>query len=495
MTSSWYRHPHSFAAYSCSKLSFAIKGASNNVIVCRLPRAKAKNTSNGDLQDGTVLEGTSVPSSPGPLFSNLDESLRHTPGNVLGAATLVAGTAVGAGILALPAVCRPAGFLASSVALTGAACFSIFTGLLVAEVCVNTMCELGSGRGVSLGAMAQRTLGLGGATAVSATYLLLHYTLLVACEFTNLVRFLYWMVLTKEVFFVSNIDIAKAGESLAASIGSPQTVAEAAFALSLGLLCATGSSRVLDRANAVLVGGVLISFFGLVANIGPNLDPKTLLDDPRWEAVPPALPVISLAFVFQNVVPVIASSLEGDIGKIRLAIVSGVLVPLTMFIVWNAVVLGNLDGGEGLNGAGLNDPLEYVRSSGAGAGLLVDAFSLLAVATSFIGFVLGLSEFITEALGRPLVSSNKLLPYALTLLPPLVFAISSPSLFFQALDFAGTYGVLVLFGVIPVAMVWSERYGKTTICAERVAPGGKAALLLTGTAAGFVIINQLLHPG
>lgn len=116
------------------------------------------------------------------LCSNLDPDLRHRPGNVAGAATLVAGTAVGAGILALPAVCEPSGFVASGTALTAAAGFSIITGLLIAEVSVNTMCELGCGRGISLGSMARRTLGRRGALAVEATYLVLHYSLLVACK-------------------------------------------------------------------------------------------------------------------------------------------------------------------------------------------------------------------------------------------------------------------------------------------------------------------------
>lgn len=86
-------------------------------------------------------------------------------------------------MLALPAVCQPAGFLASGTALTGAAAFSVVSGLLVAEVAVNTMCEIGVGRGVSLGSMARRTLGDAGSVVVSTTYALLHYALLVACEF------------------------------------------------------------------------------------------------------------------------------------------------------------------------------------------------------------------------------------------------------------------------------------------------------------------------
>lgn len=62
----------------------------------------------------------------------------------------VAGTTVGAGILALPAVTAESGFAASAAALTGFALFSITTGLLVAEVNLNTLCELGASRGVSL---------------------------------------------------------------------------------------------------------------------------------------------------------------------------------------------------------------------------------------------------------------------------------------------------------------------------------------------------------
>ena len=82
-------------------------------------------------------------------------------------------------------------------------------------------------------------------------------------------------------------------------------------------------------------------------------------------------------------------------------------------------------------------------------------------------------------------------PYALTVVPPFILAALFPQIFFkvsityvnmqcdhqithslrgppagridaifmlQALDFAGTYGVLTLFGLIPAASVWSQRY-------------------------------------
>ena len=53
---------------------------------------------------------------------------------------------------------------------------------------------------------------------------------------------------------------------------------------------------------------------------------------------------------------------------------------------------------------------------------------------------------------------RQIVPYALTLGPPFLLALTFPNLFFDALDFAGTYGVLTLFGLLPVAMAWSERY-------------------------------------
>jgi tyrosine-specific transport protein len=154
-----------------------------------------------------------------------------------------------------------------------------------------------------------------------------------------------------------------------------------------------------------------------------------------------------------------------------------------MFIVWEAVVLG-ASGGGGAGGGG--DPVAALRAAGPVAAALVDAFTLLAVATSFIGFCLGLSQFVAEALGLP--SDSKLLPCALVLLPPTALATLDPNIFFRALDFAGTYGVMVLFGLVPAAMAAAGRRGGGG--RFRVLPGGAAALAAVALAAGAVIADQ-----
>ena len=393
----------------------------------------------------------------GRIFSNLDRSLKHEPGSVLGASILCAGTAVGAGILALPAATGSSGFEAAATAITGAAAFSILTGFCVAEVAVNTMCELGTGSGVSLGSMAQRTLGGTGSIAVKIAYVLLHYTLLVAYT-------------------------AKAGETIHLLSDADTRVADVIFTLCIGGLCYGSSQKQLDAANGLLVTGVVISFLILLFSVSQSVKFDSLFVA-NWSMLPKSLPVVALSFVFQNVVPVICSSLEGDKKKIRTAILAGISVPWMMFILWTGSILGSA------GPVSSADPLDAVRSASQTNAMLIDGFSLLAVSTSYIGFVLGLKEFICEVLQFPANKGNKI-SYPLVLVPPLVFAACFPDLFYTALEFAGTYGVLVLFGIIPVAMVWSERYAETTLGSERMLPGGKLTLLILGLLASGVILDQ-----
>lgn len=139
-----------------------------------------------DASPADVLRGAPGPAQPDApsrrLFSALDPAtLRHAPGSVLGSALLVAGTATGAGMLALPSVTAPSGFVASSGALLGCWAYSIATGLLIAEVAINRMAREGAGAGgASLVAMARRALGGVGGGAAAVTLGGLQYTLLVA---------------------------------------------------------------------------------------------------------------------------------------------------------------------------------------------------------------------------------------------------------------------------------------------------------------------------
>ncbi|BAF22460.1 Os07g0662800 [Oryza sativa Japonica Group] len=272
------------------------------------------------------------------------------------------------------------------------------------------MCELGSG-GVSLVSMAMRTLGTFGVRTACISYLFIHYALLVAY-------------------------VARSSEIITNSVGIPLWESAALFSLAFGGLCYFGSQRVIGAVNGFLVFSILASFTTLVVVASGNLQWSSLLEA-NFAAAPQSIPIIALSFVYQNVVPVLCTNLEGDLSKVRKAIVVGTAIPLALFLIWDAVILGTL---PGLAGDGtIIDPLEQLRSSNGTVGPIVEAFSFLAIGTSYIGFVLGLSDFIADLLKLP-SGQNKPLPYLLTLLPPLVLSLLDPEIFFKALDFAGTYG-------------------------------------------------------
>ncbi|XP_022932959.1 uncharacterized protein LOC111439555 isoform X3 [Cucurbita moschata] len=303
------------------------------------------------------------------LFSNLNQAtFKREPGSLSSAIFLVAGTTIGAGILAIPAVTQESGFLASAITCTFCWAYMVVTGLLIAEVNVNTMCELGSG-GVSLVSMAMRTLGTVGVQVSCWSYILIHYALLIAY-------------------------VARSSDILTTFLGIPLWESATLFSLIFGGICYFGSQRSIGAINGALVIGIIISFVGLVAVASGGLHWDALLKA-NFEAVPMSIPIIALSFVYQNVVPVLCTNLEGNLAKVRTSIVIGTAIPLVLFLVWNGVILGtisNLDMGSDK----ILDPLQQLRSTNGDVGPIVEVFSLLAIATSYIGFVLGLSDFLAD---------------------------------------------------------------------------------------------------
>lgn len=167
-----------------------------------------------------------------------------------------------------------------------------------------------------LQSMVERTLGKGGARFASATYIFLHYSLLVAY-------------------------ISRAGGSIASTTGQPLWLTAAVFASALAGLCYTASPRQLDTANTALLALVILSFLGLLWVALPGVSLENLQAG-SWPAVVDTLPVVALAFVFQNVVPVVVTQLEGDVKKVRIAVWTGLAIPLVMFIGWEGAMLGSL---------------------------------------------------------------------------------------------------------------------------------------------------------
>lgn len=455
-----------------------------------------------------------VPSSQDDIDGDGDEILAVTsvpkedsePLTLTSAIALVAGTTVGAGILALPAFTIKSGFFPSSLSLTGAWLYMVTTGLLIAEVNLNLAGKSHRPDG-GLVSMARRTIGSTGAAATGAAYLFLHYALLVAYIAQG------GEILTSGLEGLLGLLGVGAGEGVTV----PSQLAPVLFTATLGGALAFGNKKWLDSANDVLVGVVVLTFVGLVGLAAPRANPAALLQA-DWGATLSSIPVMFVALVFHNIVPVISYRLKGDVDKIRTSVVVGSGIPLLMFLAWNAVVLGNIDSSVLTSSSSSSssvpvDPLALLRAGGAGDGLgrLISVFSEVAIVTSFTGFVYGLKDFLKDVLfsrslaksgNRHLSHNQDMLAYSLILLPPLAVAVVSPGIFFSALDNAGAFGICVLFGIVPAAMAsivrWrSEGGGKAGMDNEeeylRLVPGGNVVLAGVGVIAAFVIVQKAMQ--
>ncbi|RCJ17325.1 tyrosine transporter [Nostoc minutum NIES-26] len=394
----------------------------------------------------------------------------------MGSTALVVGTTVGAGILALPAVTLPSGVLPSTVLLIAVWSYALVSALLIAEASLNAM-RLEGRASVGLLAMVENTLGFVGSRIAGGAYLFLHYALLVAY-------------------------ITQGGEILVSVLVKwgiqnvlPTWVGTMTFTLLFGGMMYLGREKFVEKLNSAFVAIVIASFLGLLL-LGVGQVKSVQLSFQDWSALGGAASVMFVALFYHNVVPVVVTQLEGDRRKIRQSIVIGSLIPLIMFLAWNAVVLGSIspDVIQVADSKTVFDPLQVLRAGGAGEwlGVLVSIFSEFAIATSFIGFVYGLLDFFKDiSLVTKDESSSRLPLYSLVLLPSVSVGIINPNIFLTALDYVGTFSISVLGGIIPALMTWRQRQHLNSM-SQPLVPGGKVTLVVMIAVALAIVMKQIL---
>lgn len=366
------------------------------------------------------------------------------------AAALIAGTTVGAGVLALPAATASAGFAASTGVLCGSWVFMAAAGLLVAEAAAAVAKRTGEAD-VGFLATVRELLGDDISRITGATYAFLHYALLVAYA-------------------------AQGGGLLAGAVGAPAAAGALVFGAGVGGGVAFGPPQIVDKANDAFCAVVAVSFLVLLIVGAPAFDVDRLMATaPDAKAAFGAVPISILSLVYHNVIPTVSRRLGFDRARIAKAVLLGSAFPLVMFICWNALVQGVVDGSSA-------DPVAALiaaESGEAGAELsaAVQIFSFSAVVTSFVGFYYGMRGLVRDTLvessASGLAGDERVLAAAV-LVPPSILAATDPTLFLPALDAAGTFGITLLFGIIPAACAWRLRRDDSS--SEVFVPGGDAVL-------------------
>lgn len=358
-----------------------------------------------------------------------------------GAILLIAGTSIGAGMLALPVTTAAYGFIPTLILFVLSWLSMTIAAFFMLEA------NLWFQKDANLISMAKETLGKAGEIIAWIAYLLLLYSLMSA--------YLSGMnaLLVNAIHSTLHFSLTPLASSILLIMG-------------FGVIIYLGATTI-DYLNRILMMGLVISYLILVFLIGPhvnvsNLTPKQFHHS--WLA----LPIIITSFGFQIIIPSLRTYLNTDVKKIRLAILVGSIIPLVVYLIWEILILGTLpyQGPHGLlailksgqPATGLTVALENILHSSY-IGRIASLFAFFAIATSFVGVSFSLFDFLADGLRIKKTKLGRIVVASITFLPPLVFVFTYPQGFILALGFAGIFVALLLM-ILPALIVLSGRYLK-----------------------------------
>ncbi|MGD0665185.1 MAG: aromatic amino acid transport family protein [Rhabdochlamydiaceae bacterium] len=385
-------------------------------------------------------------------------------GTFIGGTLLIAGSCIGAGMLALPIATGLAGFIPSVFSFLIAWGFMTLTGLLLVEV-QSTFKER-----VNIGSMAERAMGPAGRIISWVLYLFLFYSLLIAY-------------------------ISGSGSLAFTSFSIPKWLGSTIFTIGFGLLALRGT-RAVDHWNRLFMFGKIATYLGMVILGFQYIQPQLLSrSEPLYAFF--SLPVLVIAFGFHNMIPTLMTYMNQDAKKVRQIILAGSIFALVVYLIWDIVVLGIVPA----NGEwGILESLKQGRqASDAVAGILglswvstcAEGLAFFALLSSFLAQTLALIHFLADAV-KVKSEKHETIPLCLlALVPPLIFGIIYPGIFINALNFAGGICAVTLFGILPVIMAWKGRYGQGVYHGSYRLFGGKKLLIAIFAVALFILLFQL----
>jgi len=381
---------------------------------------------------------------------------------VLGSTLIIAGTTIGAGMLALPLASAGIGFTTSLFIMLGLWALMAYTALLMIEV------HQHADNSATLHTLANQFLGKKGKWLASFAMLFLFYALCAAYIAGGGAQF------AERVSTLLDLEISPTNATLL-------------FTLIVASVVTIGTATV-DRVNRVLFGLKIIAMATVLVFLAPNVTESYLLSMPVEQGlVIAAIPVIFTSFGFHGSIPAIVNYLDGHTPSLRKAIVIGSSIPLIVYIFWQLVTLGVVNQSTLLQNQGLSALISTLATTvhQSNLGQTIGVFADLALLTSFLGVSLGLFEFLGDSLKQRGASSSRVSVGLVTFLPPMGFALFYPEGFITALGYAAI-ALVVLAIFLPIMMVKKAR-SMSPKTGYQVA-GGNLALTL-GTVVGIVIVT------
>ena len=358
----------------------------------------------------------------------------------VGSTLLVAGTMIGAGMLAMPLTSAGIGFGFTLVLLLGLWALLTFTALLFVELYQTAESDAG------IGTLAEQYFGKVGRIIATAVLIIFLYALIAA-------------------YISGGGSLLK--DLLPESFGDKVSIL--LFTVIFGSFIVIGTHSV-DKINRVLFFVMLAAFAVVLSLMLPEIKFDNLMATPIDNALMiSASPVFFTAFGFHGSIPSLNKYLDGNVKALRISILVGSAITLCAYILWQMSTHGLLTQNEFLQilkeDATLNGLVKATLAI-TGSNMIAGAvklFSTLALVTSFLGVGLGLLECIEDLLKQSFnISAGRISLGLMTFIPPLVFALFYPEGFILALGYAGQMFAFYAV-VLPVSLVWKARRAHTNL--------------------------------
>lgn len=387
---------------------------------------------------------------------------------MLGSIAIVAGTAIGAGMLALPLATAALGMVPAILLMVVIWGLSAYTSLLMLEI------NLRSGVGDNVHAITGKLLGKKGQMVQGASFL----SLLFALTAAYLTGGSSLLVLKAKNMFDLVLD---------------NQLAVVLFTLVLGGFAALGVAWV-DKASRFLFSLMILLLIVVVLFLLPEVSISSMATSAVAESMTSswmaAIPVVFTSFGFHVCIATLVRYLDGDAVSLRKVLLIGSTIPLACYIFWLLVTLGTVGGTEisSFNGSlpALISALQEIAHT-PWISKCISLFADLALITSFLGVTLSLYDFVAELTRAKKTFLGRAQTWLLTFVPPLLCALYVPEGFVAVLGFAAV-PLVVMIIFLPIVMALRQRQAAPQ---GYQVSGGAFALGLAGLLGAVIIGAQL----
>ncbi|MCP3697108.1 MAG: tyrosine transporter [Aliivibrio sp.] len=380
---------------------------------------------------------------------------------LIGSSLIISGTALGAGMLAIPMVLAQFGLIWGTALMLLIFVGTTYAALLLLEASINV------GGGLGMNTIARKSLGKGGQLVTNGLLYALLICLLMA-------------------YILGAGDLLN---KLLRNVGLNLSLVQSqiAFTLVSGVIVASGTA-VIDKLNRVLFAVMLFMLLLTLVFLVPGIELDNLLQVSNSNGIElvQTSAIIFTSFGFMVVIPSLVSyNHEATPKQLRNMVIIGSAIPLVCYLVWLYAVVGNLTPEQITHFSNVSELISVFSAEHAFINLVLSSFTGLALLTSFLGVAMAL---FTQ--NEDTFKQNKAVTYVISFILPLLGAVYAADQFLSVLSYAGI--ILVFLAVfVPLAMVVQLRKVETQTKGY-LAEGGVTMLIFSFAFGTFLLVSQVI---